>query len=206
MAEGRQFDRALDQLHPHQLALARQAAARGVVLMLGNGPGTDARDIVRLHGALADEGLTVGLTLPAALRDAEELCARTSGRVRLVKGGRGGRAPLYFSQPIEIDKSFVRCAKALVRSPAEPSFATHDSRLIDIVESLALKAGRADSSYEFTMFMGRQESEQDRLLEEGRQVRVYVPYGPEWFERLVGGLAEQPSTIAAAVRSLLPGS
>ena len=146
------------------------------------------------------------LTLPAALRESESLCTRTTGRVRLVKGGRGGRAPLYYSQPIEIDKSFVRCAKALVRGPAEPSFATHDGRLIGIVEALSLKSGRPDSSYEFTMFMGRQESEQERLLAQGRQVRVYVPYGPEWFERLVGGLAEQPSTIAAAVRSLLPGS
>ena len=53
--------------------------------------------------------------------------------------------------------------------------------------------------------MGRLEGAQERLAASGHRVRVYVPYGPDWFARLVGGLAEQPSTIAAAVRSLLPG-
>jgi proline dehydrogenase len=186
--------------------LAQRAQAAGVPLMLGNGPGTDAERAVALHAGLAEQGLAVGITVPAAVRASESLCASLPGRVRLVKGGRGGRAPMAYSQPIEIDKSFVRCAKALMRGSSDPSFSTHDARLISIVESLANRAERSESSYEFTMFMGRAESEQARLLAEGRQVRVYVPYGPEWFDRLVAGLAEQPSSIAAAVRSLLPGA
>jgi len=56
------------------------------------------------------------------------------------------------------------------------------------------------------LFMGRQESEQQRLAAAGDRVRVYVPYGPQWFERLVAGLAEQPSGVVSAVRSLLPWS
>ena len=56
------------------------------------------------------------------------------------------------------------------------------------------------------MFLGRQEGAQERLLAAGERVRVYVPYGPDWFERLVGGLAEEPGTVTAALRSLLPGA
>ena len=77
---------------------------------------------------------------------------------------------------------------------------------MEIVESLAERYGRPQQTYEYAFYMGRLEGTQQRLLDRGERVRVYVPYGPDWFERLVGGLAEQPSTVAAALRSLLPGS
>ena len=95
---------------------------------------------------------------------------------------------------------------ALLAGSGDASFATHDARLIEILESLVGRYGRIRHSYEFALFMGRQEGAQERLLEAGERVRVYVPYGPDWFERLVGGLAEQPGTITAALRSLLPGA
>ena len=188
-------------------ALARQAAAAGVPLMLGNGPATDVEASLRWAADLHAGALPVGITLPASRRATEADCrAWGDRRVRIVKGGRSGASATSYAQPIEIDKSFVRCAKELLRGTGDPSFATHDPRLVEIVESRALHDGRAADSYEFTFFMGRQEGAQERLLAHGHRVRVYVPYGPEWFERLVGGLAEQPSTITAALRSLLPGS
>lgn len=186
--------------------VARRASGAGVAVMLGHGPRTDASLAMEWHELLHAEGLDVGVTLPAAVRATERLCAAAVTRVRLVKGGRGGRGPQSYSQPIEIDKAYVRCAKALMSSGTDASFATHDPRLIEILESLAVRFGRRESTYEYTFFMGRQESTQERLLAQGHQVRIYVPYGPQWFERLVGGLAEQPSSITAAVRSLLPGA
>lgn len=187
--------------------VARRASGAGIAVMLGHGPDSDPSLAVECHDRLREEGLVVGVTLPAAVRSTERMCGSAgSMRVRLVKGGRGGRGPQSYSQPIEIDKAYVRCAKALMSAGSEASFATHDARLIEILESLAVRFGRRESSYEYTFFMGRQEAIQERLLAQGHQVRVYVPYGPQWFERLVGGLAEQPSSITAAVRSLLPGA
>jgi proline dehydrogenase len=104
-----------------------------------------------------------------------------------------------------VDKAYVRCARTLLKGSGEPSFATHDPRLIEVIEGLAARYERRPRSFEFAFYMGRLEVAQERLAASGHRVRVYVPYGPDWFARLVGGLAEQPSTIAAAVRSLLPG-
>ncbi len=179
------------------------AAEQHVALMLG--AGTDADASRRLGEELDADGTSVGITLASALRGAELECRRLDGRrVRLVKGGRHGD-PEYFQQPIEIDKAYVRCAKALLKGTGDHSFATHDPRLLDIVVALARKYDRPPHTYEFAFFLGRQEGAQDRLLSEGERVRIYVPYGPQWFERLVGGLAEQSSGIGAALRSFLPG-
>ena len=187
--------------------LAAHAQEQGVALMLGMGPATDTTVSLMWADQFHADGLQVGVTLPAALRRTEADCGRLAGRrVRVVKGVRGGDPALVFGQPIEIDKAFVRCAKVLLRGDGDPSFATHDPRLIEIVQSLVGRYGRPRQSYEFALFMGRLEGAQERLLAEGERVRVYVPYGPEWFERLVAGLAEQPSTVAAALRSMLPGS
>jgi proline dehydrogenase len=193
--------------HDRLVALARQAESVGVSLMLGIGPLADAEVTIGWAEELWAAGLPIGLTVAACLRRTEADCARLADhRIRLVKGVYGGDPSIAHSQPIEVDKAYVRAAKKLLAGDGSASFATHDARLIEIVESLARRYGRSRQSYEFTFFMGRQEGAQERLLGAGERVRVYVPYGPDWFERLVGGLAEQPSTIAAAVRSLLPGA
>jgi proline dehydrogenase len=187
--------------------LADHATGRRVGLMVGMGPVDDADTTLAMVDELHASGLAVGITLPAALRRTQADCVRLADRrVRLVKGSRKGEPSVAYEQPFEIDKAFVRCAKALLQGTGDASFATHDPRLIEIVESLVVRYGRAPHSYEFALFMGRQEGAQERLLEAGERVRVYVPYGPDWFERLVGGLAEQPGTITAALRSLLPGA
>jgi proline dehydrogenase len=187
--------------------LAQHAAGRRVGLMVGTGPVDEAAATIAMVDALHALGHDVGITLPAALRRTEADCARLADRrVRLIKGSRKGDPAVSYGQPYEIDKAYVRCAKALLPGSGDASFATHDARLIEIVESLVARYGRARHSYEFAMFMGRQEGAQERLLAAGERVRVYVPYGPDWFERLVGGLAEEPGTVTAALWSLLPGA
>jgi proline dehydrogenase len=196
-------DGARDRL----LAVAGHAAGRGVSVMVGMGPLQDADRTISWVEDLHGKGLDVGLTLPAVLKRSEADCTRfADGRVRLVKGGHLADFAAAHSQPIEIDKAYVRCARTLLRGKGDPSFATHDPRLLAILESLVVRYERPHHTFEYAFFMGRQEGAQERLLAAGERVRVYVPYGPDWFERLVGGLAEQPSSIVAAVRSLLPGS
>lgn len=186
-------------------ALCDHATQAGVQVMVGMGPPPDVERTIEWAAAMLDRGAVAGITLQAALRRTEADCARLGAhRVRLVKGGHRGSADVAHSQPIEVDKAFVRCARSLLRASGEPSFATHDPRLIEIIEELATRYDRASRSFEFAFYMGRLEGVQERLAASGHRVRIYVPYGPDWFARLVGGLAEQPSSIAAAARSLLP--
>lgn len=183
-------------------AIVQTATDSGVSVMVGAGPDPDRT--VALVEELAEHGLAAGATVASAQRRAESDCAHLADRrVRLVKGGRRGDAAAL-QQPIEIDKAFVRCAKLLLRGSGDHSFATHDPRLLEMVVAVARKYERPQHTYEFAFFLGRQETAQEQLLAEGERVRIYVPYGPQWFERLVGGLAEQSSSIGGALRSLLP--
>ncbi len=202
---GQLLERGAEDAHRRLQALADQGRSTGVPLRLGVGAPQDLAQALSWVEPLIARGDDLAVTLPAILRSTEAECVRLAdARVRLVKGGHADGSTTY-RQPIETDKAFVRCAKTLLRGSGEPSFATHDTRLIEIVESLAERYGRAPHTYEYAFYLGRQTGQQERLLAAGQQVRIYVPFGPRWFERLVGGLAEQPGGISGALRSLLPG-
>ena len=187
--------------------LCRHASEAGVAVMVGMGPAEHVASTLDAVAGLQDDALQVGATIQASLLRSEADCARFADRrVRLVKGGRRQPAGVAHDQPIETDKAFIRCAKVLLAGAGAPSFATHDARLIDVLEALTIRVGRPKQSYEYAFYLGRLDGAQERLAAAGERVRVYVPYGPDWFERLVGGLAEQPTSIAGAVRSLLPGA
>jgi proline dehydrogenase len=202
------FADALDPIGADRLTrLSRAATASGIAVMIGMGAAEHVDRTLEVFDDLHAAGLLVGVTVQANLRRSESDCVRLGDRrVRLVKGGYRETPDVGHVQPAEIDKAFVRCAKILLNAPGEPSFATHDPRLINVVESLTVRYARPRQTFEFCFYLGRQEGEQERLAAAGDRVRVYVPYGPDWFGRLVGGLAEQPTSIAGAVRSLLPGT
>ena len=188
-------------------ALCEHATRAHVVVMVGMGPAAHVDATLDSVTAMQDAGLLVGATVQASLKRSEVDCHRLADRrVRLVKGGRRAAPEIAHEQPAETDKAYIRCAKTLLRGAGTPSFATHDPRMIEILESLTRRLDRPRQTYEYAFDLGRQEAAQERLGAAGERVRVYVPYGPQWFERLVGGLAEQPSSISAAVRSLLPGA
>ncbi|MDO8308505.1 MAG: proline dehydrogenase family protein [Actinomycetota bacterium] len=186
--------------------LCAHAASAGTPVMVGMGPADEVGRTLEWVEPRLSAGGSLGVTLQASLRRTHADCARLAGyRVRLVKGGHRADAAMGYGQPLEVDKSFVRCAKVLLAGSGDPSFATHDPRLVEIVADRAERYGRPVDGFEFAFYLGRLASEQRRLAESGHRVRIYVPYGPDWFARLVGGLAERPSGVAAAVRSLLPG-
>ena len=202
-ADGSITDSALARLE----SLCDHGMAAGVEVTVGTGPARDVDRTLSCAEAMFDRGASVGVTLQAAMRRSEADCARFAAhRIRLVKGTNRTGGELTYAQPAEIDKAYVRCARLLLRGSGEPSFATHDARLIEIVEALAARLGRTPQTYEFTLYLGRLEGTQDRLAAAGGRVRIYVPYGPGWIDRLMAGLAEQPNTITAALRSLLPGA
>ncbi|TIC89240.1 proline dehydrogenase [Nocardioides sp. GY 10113] len=147
-----------------------------------------------------------GVVLQAYLRRTEADCRRLSGagsRVRLCKGAYDEPADVAFTVPAEVDRSYVRCLKTLLAGQGYPMIATHDPRLIRIADALAQRYGRRAESYEFQMLYGVRPVEQRRLAEAGQRVRVYVPYGEEWYGYLVRRLAERPRNLTLFVTSLI---
>jgi proline dehydrogenase len=120
--------------------------------------------------------------------------------VRLCKGAYKVPASVAFQGATEVDKSYVRCMKVLMAGPGYPMLATHDPRLIKIADDLA--KDRAKGTYEYQMLYGIRPGEQQRLAAEGETMRVYVPYGDEWYGYFMRRLAERPANVAFFLRSL----
>jgi proline dehydrogenase len=158
-----------------------------------------------LH-TLRKEYPNTGAVLQAYLYRTEDDCrdlAAAGWRVRLCKGAYAEPESVAFQDLQEVDKSYVRCMKILMAGDGFPMLATHDPTLIDIGLKLASDHGRGPGDFEFQMLYGIRPTEQQRLAKLGHAVRVYVPYGTDWYGYLVRRLAERPSNLRFFARSLI---
>jgi proline dehydrogenase len=148
----------------------------------------------------------VGAVLQTQLRRTEGDCRDLAGpgsRVRLCKGAYDEPAAVAFTSRSEVDRSYVRCLKVLMAGEGLPMVATHDPCLIDIARFLAGRHGRSAADYELQMLYGVRPRAQSELAAEGQRVRVYLPYGTEWFGYFMRRLGERPANLAFFARSLL---
>jgi proline dehydrogenase len=146
-----------------------------------------------------------GAVLQAYLHRTEADCRDLAGagsRVRLCKGAYREPESVAFQGRADVDKAYVRALKVLMAGQGYPMVATHDPRLVAITEDLARRQGRAKDSFEFQMLYGIRPHEQERLAAQGQQMRVYVPYGNEWYGYLVRRMAERPANLAFFLRSV----
>ena len=147
-----------------------------------------------------------GAVVQAYLHRTEADCrdlAYEGSRVRLCKGAYHEPESVAFQDKHDVDKSYVRCLKVLMAGQGYPMVATHDPRMIDIAGALATRNGRAQGTYEYQMLFGIRPDEQKRLAEAGEKVRVYLPYGQEWYGYLMRRLAERPSNLTFFLHSLV---
>lgn len=147
-----------------------------------------------------------GAVLQAYLHRTEADCralAHEGSRVRLCKGAYNEPDEVAFQDKIDVDKSYVRCLKVLLGGSGYPMIATHDPRMVAIASSLASRYSRSPGTYEFQMLYGIRPDEQRRLAAAGETVRVYVPYGQEWYGYLMRRLAERPQNLTFFLRSLI---
>jgi proline dehydrogenase len=121
-------------------------------------------------------------------------------RVRLCKGAYKEPASVAYQKKREVDLSYVRCMNILLAGDGYPMFATHDPRLVAIAEDRA--AEQRAKAFEFQMLYGIRPEEQRRLAAAGHTVRVYIPYGAEWYGYLMRRLAERPANLAFFGRAL----
>ena len=147
----------------------------------------------------------VGAVLQSYLYRTEQDCrdlATEGSRVRLCKGTYKEPESVAFQDKPDVDRSFVRCLKILMEGPGYPMVASHDPRLVEIATVLADKAQREPDSYEFQMLLGIRPEEQLRLAATGARMRVYVPYGEQWYGYLMRRMAERPANLGFFLRGL----
>ena len=191
--------------HLERIAIAARDAGTTVTVDAEDHRTTDAT--LRMATALRERFGSVGSVVQAALRRTENDVrgmAAPGVRIRLCKGAYAEPPAEAFAARHDVDRSFARCLRILMTGPGYPMIATHDPRLIAITRSLGL--GRSPASFEHQMLYGVRPEEQRRLAAAGAQVRVYVPYGNDWYRYLVRRLAERPANLALFLRSLGSGS
>ncbi|MEO9137495.1 MAG: proline dehydrogenase family protein [Jatrophihabitans sp.] len=148
----------------------------------------------------------VAVAIQAALKrtenDLRDLAVAGS-RVRLVKGAYAEPASVAHVKKAEVDASYARGIAILMAGAGYPQIGTHDPAMITRAEALAAEHGRDSASFEFQMLYGIRTDEQARLRAAGRQVRVYVPYGSDWYGYFVRRLAERPANVGFLARALV---
>ena len=124
-------------------------------------------------------------------------------RVRLVKGAYREPKAVAYQRKAEVDAAFVRIMKTLLAGGTYPAIATHDPSMIEQTRAFAAEQGIDSSRYEFQMLYGIRRDLQTSLLRGGYKVRVYVPFGREWFPYFMRRLGERPANIGFVIRSVL---
>jgi proline dehydrogenase len=181
------------------------AQAAGTTVTLDAEEHTRVEPTLWILSQLRPEFPDLGCVIQSYLRRSPGDCRRLAvagSRVRLCKGAYNAAPDVAFESRAEVDRSFARCLRVLMDGPGYPMIATHDPRLISIAGQRARAAGRQQSSFEYQMLYGIRPAEHTRLAREGAQVRIYVPYGSDWYGYLVRRLAERPANLTFFLRSL----
>jgi proline dehydrogenase len=196
----------------HDLALANvtpvveAAAAAGTTVTLDMEDHTTVDSTLAILGELRTRFPQTGAVVQSYLFRTEDDCRRLAGegsRVRLVKGAYNEPASVAYQDKREVDRAFVRCLKILMAGDGYPMIGSHDPRMVAIAQDLGHRLGRKLDEYEFQMLYGIRPAEQERLVTEGHRMRVYVPYGTDWYGYFMRRLAERPANLAFFLRSLV---
>jgi proline dehydrogenase len=161
---------------------------------------------LRLVAELRADFPDLGCVIQSYLRRSADDCralALAGSRVRLCKGAYQAPDGVGLAARAEVDVSYARCMRILLDGPGYPMLATHDPRLIRIAGVKAGLVGRDPGSFEYQMLYGIRPAEQARLAAAGAQLRVYLPYGSDWYSYLVRRLAERPANLAFFLRALI---
>ncbi|WP_436756736.1 proline dehydrogenase family protein [Streptosporangium sp. V21-05] len=187
------------------LQICEAAAASGASVTLDMEDHTTVDSTLAILRALRADFPTTGVAVQSYLFRSEADCrdlAYEGSRVRLVKGAYAEPASVAHQNKSEVDKAYVRCLRILMSGAGYPMVATHDDRLIAITETLADRFARSRGEYEYQMLYGIRADKQRALAGAGHTVRVYIPYGDDWYGYFMRRLAERPANIAFFLRAL----
>ena len=161
--------------------------------------------VSKLHASNGNRG-RVGVVIQAYLyrsqADIDRLLAEKI-RIRLCKGAYQEPANLAFPEKADVDKNFVRLMQSLLPSGVYHGIATHDEKMIDATCRFARERGIAPGEFEFQMLYGVRTDLQKRLVRDGYRLRIYIPYGRDWFPYVMRRLAERPANLMFFLRNFL---
>lgn len=193
----------------HARQICELATKHGTTVTLDMEDHTTTDSTLSVLTALRTDFPATGAVVQAYLHRTEADCrnlAYEGSRVRLCKGAYDEPESVAYQSKIDVDRSYVRCLKVLMAGDGYPMIATHDPRLVEITGALVARYGRAPGTYEYQMLYGIRPKEQRRLAAAGATVRVYLPYGDEWYGYLMRRLAERPANLMFFARSLVSRS
>ncbi|MGW5572293.1 proline dehydrogenase family protein [Nocardia thailandica] len=197
---------AIAAAHAREVCLAAQDAGVWVTVDAEDHTTTDATlSIVR---ELRADFPWLGTVLQAYLRRTEDDCRALAGagsRIRLCKGAYREPPEVAYQTRAEVDAAYLRCLDILTAGAGYPMVASHDPRIIAAAGRALHAARRKPEEYEYQMLYGIRDDEQRRLAAGGHTVRVYIPYGDQWYGYFMRRLAERPANLAFFLRALGPG-
>jgi proline dehydrogenase len=189
----------------HAARIAAAAAAAGTTMTLDMEDHTTVDSTLAVLLELRREHPWVGAVLQSALRRTEADCrdlATAGSRVRLVKGAYAEPASVAYPRKADVDAAYRRCLEILMAGDGYPMVATHDLELVAAARELAGRHGRDRSDWELQMLHGIRTGELRALAADGVAVRVYVPFGTDWYGYYVRRLAERPANLLFLLRHL----
>jgi proline dehydrogenase len=202
---GLDVDEAAARANAEQIAARAAAAGTSMTLDMEDHRYTD-RTIDACLDLQARHPGSVGLALQAyLLRTPGDLDRCTAARVhvRLCKGAYKEPHAIAHRSRLKVSEAYARLTTRLLESPSYAMIATHDEPLIEHAASEVRRLGRAPDTFEFQMLYGVRREMQRTLLERGFRVRVYVPFGGEWYPYLMRRIAERPANIRFFTEALL---
>ena len=187
-----------------ELAAAAADAGQSVSVDMEDSRWTEST--VRLYSEAQQESGNLGLAIQACLhRSAADVAALAplGGHIRLCKGAYAEPADVAMQSKEAVDANFaLLMSRLMAEEGCMPAIATHDERLVEV--ALILAQGRTNY-FEFQMLYGVRQPLQRRLLEAGQRLRVYVPYGSQWYPYLTRRLAERPANVSFFLKALFAG-
>jgi proline dehydrogenase len=155
---------------------------------------------------LWDQGYrNIGIVLQADLLRTEadeERIGRLGARVRLVKGAYREPKAVAYQKKADVDAEYAKLVRRLLERGHYPAIATHDVNMIDVAREHAAKLQLGADAFEFQMLYGIRRDLQASLVKDGYRVRVYVPFGRQWFPYFMRRLGERPANVGFVVRGL----
>jgi proline dehydrogenase len=158
-------------------------------------------ELHRQPGNAGHVGAVIQAYLHRSESDAHQLCAEGI-RIRLCKGAYKEPAEIAFQDKADVDANFVNLMKILLRSGTYHGIATHDPKMIDATIAFARAENIPASTFEFQMLYGVRRDLQEQLIKDGWGMRVYIPFGTEWYPYLMRRLAERPANALFILKNL----
>ncbi len=200
---------AVGQALDHEMALdnaraiCTAACAAGTAVTIDMEDHTTTDSTLRIVEALRVDFPDTGAVMQASLRRTPDDCARLAApgsRVRLCKGAYQAPAAVAWLERDEVRSAYLRCLSILLSGGAYPMVATHDPKLIDATDRI-IAAVAPHAAHEHQMLYGIRPDEQLHLARAGKRVRVYVPFGDQWYAYLMRRMAERPANLALVLRA-----